>query len=316
MEYRILGKTGLSVSVMGFGASPLGDVFGVVDAAEATDAVHCAIDNGINYFDVSPYYGADALAEERLGQALAGGWRERALVATKVGRYKFGGVTTSDYSERSVFQSVEGSLRRLRTDRIDVYQVHDIQFTTTERLVNETIPAMRKLQAQGKIRHIGVTSYYPEPMMAVVEQSDIETVLMFCRCNLVDTSFDDALAPLTKRKNIGVINASPLHMGLLVDKPRRLVEYGQVHDNTLTRAVARAAALCAQRGTSLSDLAMRFAFTYPGVATVLSGLSKRRNVERNLAALGKTPDADTVAVVRKMLTEAVSPEDPFGFRDD
>jgi L-galactose dehydrogenase len=315
MEFRTLGRTGLSVSVMGFGASPLGDVFGVVDMAEITSAVHCAIDNGINYFDVSPYYGKDALAEERLGKALEGGWRNRALLATKVGQYNWGGVKTNDYSERSVFDAVEGSLRRLRTDRIDVYQAHDIHFTTTEQVIGETLPAMRKLQAQGKIRYIGITDYQLEILKTVLEHAEVDTVLTFCCCNLIDTSFDAVLAPMTEAKRIGVINASPLHMGLLVDKPRQLLAYGQTHDNPLTRAVARAAALCAERGTTLSDLAMRFAFAYPGTATVLSGLSKRRNVERNLAAVGKTPDPDLLGRVRKLLVEAVDPGDPFGFKD-
>lgn len=314
MEYRILGKTGLRVSILSYGASPLGDVFGAADVKEIHAAVHFAIDQGVNYFDVSPYYGKDALAEQRLGEAFDNGWRKKIVLATKAGQYSDGGAA-HDYSARRIAASIEESLKRLRTDYIDVYQVHDIHFTTAEQVVNETLPAMLKLKQQGKVRHIGITDYHLDRLKAVMEQADFDTVLTFCCYNLVDTSFDTVLAPLAKARNLGVINASPLHMGLLVPKQKRLA--GQAPTNALSRAVAEAARYCEENGTTLDDLAMRFAYTYQGVATTLCGMSKRKNVERNLVAIGKPPDPALLSRVRRTIAEAYNAaRDPFGLRNE
>jgi L-galactose dehydrogenase len=119
MRYRHLGDTSLKVSVLGFGASPLGDVFGTTDPSEGFRAVHLAIDEGINLFDVSPYYGL-TLAEERLGMALAGR-RNEVVLATKCGRY---GESEFDFSAGRITKSLEESLRRLRTDYVDLFQAH------------------------------------------------------------------------------------------------------------------------------------------------------------------------------------------------
>src|SRR5580698_3098019 len=109
MEYRSLGTTDINVSMIGFGASPLGDVFRTIDPNEGVRAVHFAIDSGINFFDVSPYYGL-TLAEKRLGEALSG-YREKVVLATKCGRY---GENVFDYSAKQVSVGVEESLQRLK----------------------------------------------------------------------------------------------------------------------------------------------------------------------------------------------------------
>ena len=153
MEQRTLGQTGLSVSILGFGASPLGDEFRKTTETERQQAVDTAIDQGINFFDVSPYYGR-TLAEERLGKAL-GNKRDKIVLATKCGRYDTAGF---DFSAERVTRSVDESLQRLRTDRIDVMQVHDIEFGDLQQVIDETIPALRKVKEAGKIRHIGITA--------------------------------------------------------------------------------------------------------------------------------------------------------------
>lgn len=314
MEYRILGKTGLRVSILSYGASPLGDVFGTTDVKEIHAAVHFAIDQGINYFDVSPYYGKDALAEQRLGEALDNGWRKKIILATKAGQYSGSGAA-HDYSAKRITASIEESLKRLRTDYVDIYQVHDIHFTTAAQVVNETLPAMLKLKQQGKVRHIGITDYHLDRLKAVAEQADLDTVLTFCCYNLVDTSFDTVLAPVAKARNLGVINASPLHMGLLVPKQKRLA--GQSPVNALSRAVAEAARYCEENGTTIDDLAMRFAYAYKGVATTLCGMSRRKSVERNLAAVGESLDAALVSRVVQIISEGYDPaHDPFGLTDE
>ena len=130
LKYRELGKTGLRVSVLGFGASPLGNVFDDVPASQAERAVHAAIDRGINFFDVSPYYGA-TLAEHRLGAALEGR-RKEVVLSTKCGRY---GADTFDFSAARVAAGAAESLRRLRTDYVDLLMAHDIEFADRNQIL-------------------------------------------------------------------------------------------------------------------------------------------------------------------------------------
>src|SRR5579862_6768115 len=150
LQRKILGATGLLVSEIGFGASPLGNEFRQTDPAEGVRAVHAAIDQGINFFDVSPYYGR-TLAEKRLGVAL-GGKRYRVILATKCGRYD---VASFDFSAARLRASIDESLTRLRTGYIDLWQAHDVEFVDARQIVDEAIPAMRQIQQQGKVRFIG-----------------------------------------------------------------------------------------------------------------------------------------------------------------
>ncbi|MGB6607091.1 MAG: aldo/keto reductase, partial [Atribacterota bacterium] len=148
MIYKVLGKTGLKVSVIGFGASPLGAEFGSIVPEEGKRAVDYAIDQGINYFDVSPYYGR-TLAEKRLGEFLKGK-RDKIILATKVGRYGISLPDGFDFSAQRIIKSVEESLQRLKTDYIDVFQIHDIEFGKKKQIIEESLPAMLKLKKQGK----------------------------------------------------------------------------------------------------------------------------------------------------------------------
>ena len=146
MQYRWLIPTMPQVSSLGFGASPLGGVFGDVDETEAVATVHAAIDQGVNFFDVSPYYGLTK-AETVLGRALQTVSRDEFLVATKVGRY---GDAEFDFSARSVTRSVDDSLKRLNVDYIDLIQCHDIEFGSLDQIVEETIPALYQLREPAK----------------------------------------------------------------------------------------------------------------------------------------------------------------------
>ena len=154
MEYRTLGKTGMKVSILSYGASPLGGVFDPADPEEGIRAVHYAIDHGVNYFDVAPMYGV-TLAEKRLGVALKGK-RDSVFLATKCGRYD---VDKLDFSYNRILTSIDESLRRLQTDYVDVYQLHDIEFARKEQILNESLPALFSLKESGKIRFVGITGY-------------------------------------------------------------------------------------------------------------------------------------------------------------
>ncbi|MCL2059479.1 MAG: aldo/keto reductase [Oscillospiraceae bacterium] len=294
MQYRKLGNTGLKVSYLGIGASSLGDMYGKADDDEAVRMVDAAIDSGINFFDVAPSYGPRGLAEERLGKALAGK-RGKVILNTKIGREDYG--TTSkpayayDYTPEKVRSSIEDSLRRLRTDYIDVYQVHDFTNIKNHRYIAEyTIPEMRKLQAEGKIRYIGINSSSIDALIALASMTPVDTILNFLHYTLVDQSLGERLSPYARANGIGLINASILHMGLLTPTVRAL--YGWNRDwegkpGKIREAVLEANKYCEGHGFSISDAAIRYAMDYDGVDSTLIGIGRMSSLERSLKALDK-----------------------------
>jgi L-galactose dehydrogenase len=286
MRYRRLGQTDLEVSVLGFGASPLGDVFSVVDPAESTRAVHQAIDLGINFFDVSPYYGV-TLAEQRLGAALAGR-RNEVVLTTKCGRY---GADHFDFSARTIVAGVDASLARLKTDYVDLLQVHDVEFGDVEQIVTETLPALRALQQIGKARYIGITGYSLETLITIAELAPVDSILSYCRYNLMVQDMDKILTPLAKKKSIGLINASPLHMGVL-----SLSEIPSWHPAPpeIRAAGHRANEICKSHGLRLAEVALRFCLAHPYVASTLVGMSTVKQLEENLRALNPSEDASVI----------------------
>jgi L-galactose dehydrogenase len=296
MLYRTLGRTGLEVSILGYGASPLGNEFGQADRREGERAVHLAIERGINYFDVAPYYGR-TLAETRLGEALRGR-RDKILLATKMGRYDKDREGGFDFSARRVVQSLEESLVRLQTDYVDVFQVHDVEYGRREQIVHETLPAMLRLKESGKVRFVGITGYPLGILRDVAGASEVDTILSYCRYNLLDTAMDDVLTPLARQKGIGLINASPLHMRVLTEKgapdwhpaPRRVLAAGR-----------QVAAYCREQGVDVADLALQFVLQHETVATTLVGMSRVQSVERNLRSVGQVPDPELLAAVRDMI---------------
>jgi L-galactose dehydrogenase len=293
IEYRQLGNTPLLVSVVGFGASPLGNVFSPVDPTDGTAAVQYAIDRGINFFDVSPYYGL-TLAETRLGQALAGR-RGQVVLATKCGRY---GTSEFDFSASRIKRSVEESLGRLRTDYVDLLQAHDVEFGEVAQIVEETVPALRRLQEEGKARYIGITGYSPANLVAIAERVKVDSILTYCRYNLMIADIDDVLVPFAKQHDVGIVNASPLHMGILTKQgppewhpaPPEVREAGR-----------RIVELCAAEGVDTPALALRFCLGHPYVASTLVGMSTRKQVEANLKVLSMASNPVLLEQIRQVV---------------
>jgi len=293
MDYRKLGKTDLNLSLVGFGGAALGGVFGNVDPGEGTRAVHLAVDNGINFFDTSPYYGI-TLAETRLGAAVVGR-RERVILATKCGRY---GMDEFDFSAKRVTASMDESLRRLQTDYVDLFQVHDLEFGDAQQIVDETIPALRQLQQQGKARYIGITGYPPKLLKRIAEGAPVDSILTYCHYNLMNTDMDEVLTVFARERGIGLINAAALHMGILT-------ENGPAAWHPAPQAVRdagkKAAEFCRSHGADIADVAMRFSLDHPYVSSTLVGMANTRQVESSLELLRTSSDAELLRQVEAIL---------------
>ena len=290
MQRRKLGKTALEISVLGFGTSPFGNVFGDTDPHDNQDAVDAAIDAGINFFDVSPYYGL-TLAEERLGRTLDGK-RQKVVLATKCGRY---GLEEFDFSARRIRHEVEASLRRLRTDHVDLLQAHDIEFASFDQIIHEAIPTMRELQAEGKARYIGITGYPVSLLKRAAEQVQVDSILSYCRYNLMNTDMDAELMPFAEDREIGLINASPLMMGVLTDRGAPAWHPGS---EGLKEAGRRAAVAAARHGANISALALQFAIARPTVASTLVGMATADQVKENLRSVETKVDPVVLNDVR------------------
>lgn len=293
MEYRDLGKTGLRVSALSLGGASLGGVFGTLHEDDGIRTVHTALDLGINFIDVAPYYGCTA-AETVLGRALRSVPRERYYLSTKIGRYD---LADFDFSAQRVASSVDDSLQRLGVEHLDLVLCHDIEFGDIDQIVDETLPALRRLRDRGKVRFVGFSGLPLKIYRAVLERTQVDAVISYCHYTLYDQTLATLLGYF-KAKDVGVINASPLGMGLLSDRGPQPWHPAPAE---LRDACARAAAHCRARGSDIAKLAIQFAAACPGVATTLSGAAGAEEVRRNIAWVAEPIDQDLLREVQALL---------------
>lgn len=295
MKLRPLGNTGLEISPLSFGASSLGGVFHGINESDAIRAAHTAIEGGMNFIDVSPYYG-HYKAENVLGKALREIPRDRYILSTKVGRYGKDGVNTWDYSGRRATESVYESMERLGIDHIDLINVHDIEFADLRQIVEETLPALVELRDKGIVSHVGITDLQLENLQWVIDHvpaGTVETVLNFCHFCLCDDKLTDYL-DYFESHGIGIINASPLSMGLLSE---RGVPVWHPAPPPLVEACARAAAHCKAKGYPIEKLAIQYAISNERIATTLFSSANPDNVKRNLQWASEPIDRQLVQEV-------------------
>ena len=295
----------MKVSNLGFGASSLGGVFHSIREEEGIEAVHTAVDNGINFIDVSPYYG-HLKAETVLGKALKDIPREKYYLSTKVGRYGHNGVNTWDYSAKRAQESVYESMERLNVDYIDLINVHDIEFQGDmegglQLIVDETLPALVELRDKGIVKHVGITDLQPENLKWVVEhapEGTVESILNFCHYSLNDTLLADYLG-FFEQHNVGVINASPFSMGLL---SQRGAPAWHPAGKDLQRACAKAAAYCEEQGYPIDKLAIQFSTSMnPRIATTLFSSANPKNVLKNIQYVNEPMDEALVQKVQEII---------------
>ena len=305
MVYNEIGETGMRVSNLGFGASSLGGVFHSIREEKGIRAVHTAVDNGINFIDVSPYYG-HLKAETVLGKALKEIPRDKYYLSTKVGRYGKDGVNTWDYSGKRAIESVYESLERLNVDYIDLINVHDIEFQADmegglQKIVDETLPVLVGLKKEGVVRHVGITDLQPENLKWVVEHCEegtVESILNFCHYSLNDTLLADYLG-FFEQHHVGVINASPLSMGLL---SQRGTPDWHPASKELKEACAKAAAYCQEKGYPIEKLAIQFSTSLnPRIATTLFSSANPNNVLKNISYINEPMDEQLVTEVQQII---------------
>ncbi len=299
MEYREIGRTGMKVSALSFGASSLGSVFRETKEGEAVAAVHTAVDSGMNFIDVSPYYG-HYKAETVLGKALREIKRDKYYLSTKVGRYGKDGVNTWDYSARRATESVYESMERLGVDHIDLINVHDIELADLHQVVDETLPALVALRDKGVVGHVGITDLQLENLQWVIDHvapGTVESILNFCHFTLNDDKLLDYLDYFEQR-GIGVINASPLSMGLL---SRRGVPAWHPAPKSLVDACRRAVEYCDAKGYPIEKLAMQYSLSEPRIATTLFSSANPENVAKNIAFVSEQPDWELIGEVKRII---------------
>lgn len=300
MQYHEIGKTGMKVANLAFGASSLGGVFHDVKEKEAIEAVFTAVDGGLNFIDVSPYYG-HYKAETVLGKALKDIDRSRYYLSTKVGRYGKDGVNTWDYSAKRAKESVYESIERLNIDYIDLINVHDVEFCSDLSVIaNETLPALHELKAEGVVKHVGITDLQPENLKWVIEHTPkgtVESVLCFCHYCLNDEMLLDYL-DFFEKNEIGVINASPLSMGLL---SQRGAPAWHPAPEALKQRCAEAAKLCAERGIEIEKLAMQYSVSNPRIATTLFSSANPKNVLKNIDFVNAEYDEELAKEIQEFI---------------
>lgn len=295
MKYRTLGKTGLEVSILGLGGSSLGSAFREVSETEAIRTVRVAIEHGINLLDTAPFYGLTK-AETVLGKALKEIPRDKYCLATKVARHGYQ-EEDFDFSAESVTRDVDESLQRLGVDYVDFIQVHDMEFGNMEQIVQETLPALRKAQAAGKARFVGITGLPLKLFRYVLDRAEVDQIQSYCHYCLNDTALGDML-PYLKEKGVGIFNSAPLAMRLLsAEGPP---DWHPAPPEVRAKC-AEAAEYCRERGSDLGKLALQFSVANPDLHANIVGTASPERILSNIKEIEEPLDEELLAGVLEIL---------------
>jgi aryl-alcohol dehydrogenase-like predicted oxidoreductase len=293
MLYRKLGKTGIEVSEIGFGAWGIGGVtngatsYGKTDDERSRDALWKAFESGITFYDTSDLYGYGH-SESLIGEVFQG-HRDRIVIASKVGFIEHNG--PQDFSASHVRKSIEGSLRRLRTDYVDLYQLHSPKLEDVES--DRVVDTLTSLKREGKIRAFGISARSPADALIAVDRYNFDAIQV--NFNLVDQrAVENGLFALCAQKGVGVICRTPLCFGFLAGQFSPDVKFDPTdHRSTWPQEqIARWAeayklfAEAVREGTEQSyvQLALRFCLSSEGVSSVIPGMLSVSEVEENAAA--------------------------------
>jgi aryl-alcohol dehydrogenase-like predicted oxidoreductase len=293
MDYSFLGKSNLNVSRVSFGCMSLGD-----DHGENAKILHHARDQGINFFDTADLY-QKGFNEETVGRAFRD-TRDRVLIATKAGNQWRNDGSGWDWnpSKNYILKAAEGSLRRLQTDHIDLYQLHG---GTIEDPIDETIEAFEILKREGKIRYYGISSIRPNVIREYVKRSNITSVMM--QYSLLDRRPEEQCLPLLQQHGIGVLTRGSLAGGLLIDKPAK--SYLTYKADEVAKA-AKTIIDTAGIRRSKTEVALQFVLHHPAITSAVAGVRTWEQLEESIhAANGQALTDDEVEKLKEVLAPNV-----------
>jgi aryl-alcohol dehydrogenase-like predicted oxidoreductase len=313
VEYRNLGRSGLQVSVVGLGCNNFGRR---CDQAQTQAVVDRAIERGITLFDTADIYGPGGLSEEYLGAAL-GDRRRDVIIATKFAGPMGEGPMRSGASRRYIFDAVDASLRRLKSDYIDLYQVH---FPDAKTPVEETLRALDDVVRAGKVRYIGCSNFTAWQVVEAHWTSRSEHLNAFVSAqnqyNLLDRRIERELAPACEKYGLGILPYFPLASGFLTGKYRpgapapegtRLAAAGPMADRIMNEpnfeTLAKLETFAQGAGRTMVELAVGWLASHPFISSVIAGATKPEQVDANVAAgdwrLGADEMREVNAITRR-----------------
>ena len=302
MESRPLGITGLELPILSFGASSLGAEFRQIDIEEALNACRTALDGGMNFVDTSPFYGR-GMSEILLGRVLPEYDRDSYILQTKLGRYAG---EHFDFSARRVRESVDISLERMKVDKIDIVLCHDLEFVEMSQIVNETLPALRRVVETGKVDFIGVSGYPMKMFRYILDQagdaagdsvSRVDAIMSYNHYTLQNDMATTLVDPC-RTQNVGLMNAAPFSARLLTDAT--LPDWHKA-PKRVRDVCAQAAAICRDAGSDLAKLALQFSIANPDFATTVTGSANPGRVEQWIGWANEPIDEDLLATVQQKL---------------
>ncbi len=297
MEYRTLGRTGLAVSTLGFGALEIGrnwpywrqdkEDFSRPTESDAIKVIYTALDNGINFFDTAPAY---FQSEEILGKAFKG-MRKDVLLATKCGEWFDGNNSVYDYSYNETKKFIDNSLRLLQTEYVDLLQIHSASTDVIKQ--GETLRAMKEAQRAGKVRYLGLSTDVVDAALLAIESGEYDSIQV--SYNTINLEYERKVFPIAKEKNIGVIVKDGMARGKLSPK------FADVTTTDERKHIEKIKSLADKNKMSLSELAVRFVISNPTVSSVIVGTKKSEHLNSNIAAVrqGSLP-SDVVQVILEM----------------
>ena len=292
MKYKKLGETGLEVSEVGFGAwaiggNAFGNSYGSTDDATSMKAIEKALDLGCNFFDTADLYG-HGHSEELLGKAFKGK-RDRVIIATKVGGdfYQEGQVQ-ANFQPNYIRFALEESLKRLQTNYIDLYQLHNPPFPSIQH--GSIFETFEKLQQEGKIRHYGISIFHPQEGLEAIKKSPLASIQMVYNLFTQDTV--EMLKEGMEGKNIAIIAREPLANGFLSGNYTRDSQFEEgdirrnmpeIYRDTILHAISKLSFLTEDGKRSMVQAALRFVLDDPNVSVVIPGAKTPEQVEGNIS---------------------------------
>ena len=320
MKYNTLGDTKIRICELGFGASGIGGMFNNVEKDEAIKTVHKAFDRGINYFDTSPAYGRSTstygpvTSETILGQGLKDLNRSEIILSTKAGKVS-SLPPKLNFSYQAIINSVEGSLKRLQTDYIDLLFLHDIEYDKGSHLelaLNEGLESLNDLKKAGKIRAVGVSCYSIEVLNKVIPNYDLDTVLVHNHYTLINDELID-LIPKIKAKGMWLVSASPFASGLLTHQGPP--DWYPINSNDLC-VINKTLNFCKENDVPIEKLAIQYALNNPEIPTTLFSCTERGILNKNIDWIEEPIDQVMIENIKQFLKPIRNKDFDFGEYND